>query len=296
MAFSYILLFFKNNKDIKLVAARIKFFELFNNYHPLDYKFYKTRIVNLTNEYNCIYISASSTIFKASIIKANKFPENISFYEDVRLLNSILLVKPIMGLIREVIYYYRKRADFSLNSQNHNKEIDFYLYTIKNVHQYLLDSSKMQYNIALPFIQFIIGYDVLFIIPSYAYKYLDRNNFNKYSNMIESLLNQIDDKYILEQKILNYKVKIFVFSKKYHKDLRYDVILENNFCLYSYHILIDFNKNKDFLIWIIFGCLGKNTSIFVKKEINHFNLHIMIIRDMILEICFALRKRKNCYF
>ena len=251
MAFSYILLFFKNNKDIELVAARLKFFELFNNYHPLDYKFYKTRIVNLTNEYNCIHISSSSTIFKASIIKAYKFPENISFYEDVRLLNSILLVKPIMGLIREAIYYYRKRADFSSNSQIHNTEIDFYLYTIKNVHQYLLDYSKMLYNIALPFIQFFIGYDILFRIPSYAYKFLDRNNFNKYCNMIESLLNQIDDKYILEQKILNYKVKIFALSKKYHKDLRYDVILENNFCLYSDHILIDLNKNKDILIWRI---------------------------------------------
>ena len=134
-AFSYILLFFNRNKDIELAAARLKFLELIDNYHPLDYKFYKTRIVNLTNEYNCIHISASSTIFKASIIKANKFPENISFYEDVRLLNSILLVKPIMGLIREAIYYYRKRADSSSNSQNHNKDIDFYLYTIKNVHQ-----------------------------------------------------------------------------------------------------------------------------------------------------------------
>ena len=67
----------------------------------------------------------------------------------------------------------------------------------------------MRYNIALPFIQFFIGYDALFRIPSYVYKFLDRNNFNKYSNMIESLLNQIDDKYILEQRILNYKVKIF---------------------------------------------------------------------------------------
>ena len=133
------------------MVARLKFFEWYNNYHPLDYKFYKTRIVNLTNEYNCIHISSSSTIFKASIIKANKFPENISFYEDVRLLNSILLIKPLMGLIREAIYYYRKRADFSSNSQTHNTEIDFYLYTIKNVHQYLLDSSKMLYKAIQPY-------------------------------------------------------------------------------------------------------------------------------------------------
>ena len=60
-----------------------------------------------------------------------------------------------MGLIRETIYYYRKKADFTSNAQIKKKEIDFYLYTLKNVNQYLLDSSKIMYNITLPFIQFL---------------------------------------------------------------------------------------------------------------------------------------------
>ena len=250
-AFSYILLFFKQHEDIDFVAARLKFFELIEGYHPLDYKFYKTRIVDLTQEYNCIHISGPSSIFKSSIIKGSKFAENISFYEDAILINSLLLAKPIMGLIREAIYFYRKRADFTSNTQNHNNEIDFYLYTLKNVHQYLLDSSQKRYNIALPFIQFFIGYDILFRIPSYAYKFLDRINFNKYCDKLESLLRQIDDKYILEQKILNYKMKIFVLSRKYHKDLRYDIILENESLIYCNHTLIDFKKNKNFIVWRI---------------------------------------------
>ena len=100
-------------KILNLWLARLKFFELFDYYHPLDYKLYKTRIVNLTKEYTCIHISGSSSIFKASIIKAKKSPENISFYEDVRLINNYLLFKPIMGHIKEAIYYYRKRADFT---------------------------------------------------------------------------------------------------------------------------------------------------------------------------------------
>ena len=80
----------------------------------------------------------------------------------------------------------------------------------------------MLYNITLPFIQFFVGYDILFRIHSYAYKFLDSKIYNKYCNIIEILLNQVDDKYILVQKILNYKLKIFALSKKYHKDLRYE--------------------------------------------------------------------------
>ena len=96
MAFNYILIFFKRHKNIELVAARLKFFELIEEYHPLDYKFNKTRIVNLSKDYNCIHLSGSSSIFKASLIKGKKFDGHLSFYEDVRFINKILLTKPIM--------------------------------------------------------------------------------------------------------------------------------------------------------------------------------------------------------
>ena len=249
MAFSFISKFFEANMNIELVGARLKFFELIEDYHPLDYKFYKTRIVNLTKEYNCIHLSGSSSIFKASLIKGKKFEENIFFYEDTKLINNILLLKPIMGLVREAVYYYRKRFDFTSNTQIQKKDKGFYLYTLKNVHQYLLDYSKIIYNITLPFIQFLIGYDVLFRIPSNAYKFLDKNSLNRYCDLIDSLLKQIDDKYILEQKILSYRIKIFALSRKYQKDIRYDVIFENQTCKYSNHTLIDFKKSRYLIVW-----------------------------------------------
>ena len=59
-AFEYALLFFKYHKKIDLVTGRLKLFEASNHYHQLEYKFYKTRIVNLSVEYNCIHQSASS--------------------------------------------------------------------------------------------------------------------------------------------------------------------------------------------------------------------------------------------
>ena len=67
-AFEYVLYFFKNNKEINFVSGRLKFFEGRNYYHFLDYKFYKTRIVNLTEEYNCIQSSSSTSFFRFSYI------------------------------------------------------------------------------------------------------------------------------------------------------------------------------------------------------------------------------------
>ena len=68
-AFEYVLLFFKYYKNIDFIAGRLKFFEAKNDYHPLDYKYYTSRIVNLTKEYSCIHLSASSCFFRKSLIK-----------------------------------------------------------------------------------------------------------------------------------------------------------------------------------------------------------------------------------
>ena len=257
LAFSNILSFFQKNKNIEIVVTRIKFFELKEYYHPLDYKFYKTRIVNLGQEYNCIQTTGASIIFKSSLIKGKKFDEGVFFYEDVKFINYILLLKPIMGVIREAIYYYRIRADFTSNSQNQKKEINFYLYSLNNVHQYLLNYSQKIYNKTLPFIQFYIGYEVLKQISSKNYLFLDKISYNRCCEKVESLVSQIDEKYVLEQKNPSYRIKIFTLSRKYHKDLRYNIIFENESLIYSNHTIIDFKKTKDLIAWKILDIKDK---------------------------------------
>ena len=110
---------------------------------------------------------------------------------------------------------------------------------------------KNIYNITLPFIKFYIGYEVLKQISSKDYHFQDKIIYNKFCEKVESLLSQIDEKYILEQKNPSYKIKIFTLSRKYHKDLRYDIIFENQSLMYSNYRIIDFKKSKDLIIWKI---------------------------------------------
>ena len=138
-AFKYALSFLENNKDINFIAGRIKFFEANNNFHPLDYKFNQTRIINLTNEYNCIQLSASSCIFRKSILNNNTFDEKVSSSEDTLFLNKILLLQPLYGLIKESIYYYRRRLDSSSAVQNNRNNIHFYYDNLRLVSFKLID-------------------------------------------------------------------------------------------------------------------------------------------------------------
>ena len=265
-AFKNILLFFENHKDIDLVAGRIKFFEAEENYHPLDYKFFKTRVVNLSQDYNCIQLSASSSFFKKSLIEGKYFDEKVYYCEDSRFINNLLLIKPIMGLIKEAIYFYRRRADFSSAIQNQKQDLNFYFGTLNYVSNYLIKRSISLYNKILPFIQFLISYDIFFRIQSQAFKFLNKNNLRKYSNMIEELLEQIDDKYILEQKILSDKYKFLALSKKNHRNLGFDITIQNNNIMYSKYIMINLKNNKNIIEWKFLNI--KNNTLYVEAIDN----------------------------
>ena len=265
-AFKNFLLFFKYYKQIDFVAGRLKFFEAKENYHPLDYKYYKSRVVNLTNEYNCIHLSASSCIFKQSLIKDKSFEEGVFSGEDARFVLNILLTNPMMGIIRESIYYYRRRADSSSVVQSQKQMIDFYFETLKSVSYYLINSSKSLFNMIVPFIKFYIGYDILFRIQSEAYKYLNSKNLKKYSIMIEELLNLIEDKYILEQKIVSNKYKIFALSKKYKRDLRNDFSFDNNSFTYLDNMIINLQTENNIIIWRILDI--KNNTLHLEGKVN----------------------------
>ena len=250
-AFKYFLLFIKFYKNIDFLAGRLKFFEADNNYHPLDYKFYKTRIVNLTKEYNCIHLSASSSIFKKSLLKGKYFEEGVFSGEDTRFVNNILLLNPIMGIIKEAVYYYRRRADFSSTVQSQKRNKDFYCNTLDSIENYLINTSINIHKKIVPFIQFFVGYDILFRIKSLVYNLLDSYTFQNYCILIEELLNKIEDKYILEQNIVSNNYKIYALSKKYHKDLRYEMKLKDNSFIYLDRKIIELNKEKYLIVWRI---------------------------------------------
>ena len=248
-AFKNVYLFFKLNNNIDLIGGRMKYFESSRDYHFLNYKFSTSRVIDLNTNYDCIQLSSSSSFFRFSSVKNKKFDEGIFSGEDIRFIYSLLFIKPIIGLLREAIYYYRKRADSSSAMQNTEKNEDFYFKTISLVQQYLIDTSILLYNKILPFVQFYIAYETIFRIKSLAFIFLDKENFKNYCIAIENLLRQIEDKYILEQKIFPSSLKLFALSKKYKRDLRHEIILRGRRFIYSNYVLINLKYYRNVIIW-----------------------------------------------
>jgi hypothetical protein len=180
-----------------------------------------------------------------------------------------------MGLIKEAIYYYRKRRDSTSAVQNSAKNEDYYFSILKSVDGYLIEKSIKLYNKILPFIQFYIAYNTLFRIILPTNKYLDSKNYRLYCKSIEKNIKQIEDKYILERKILNSKIKLLLLSKKYSHKILDDIILNNQSFIYSCHSLFNLNLNKGLVVWRTLSI--KNNILHLEGKDNFFlNINIFI--------------------
>ena len=169
--------------------------------------------------------------------------------EDVRFIANILLLKPIVGFVREAIYYYRKRTDSTSAIQNSANSYKFYFSTIEDVQQFLINKSIQIYGKIISFIQFYIAYEILFRIQSKAYKYLNLNDYKKYCKTIINLVKQIEDKYFIEQKIFPSNLIFFILSQKYDKDIRDKIIVKNDSFIYQNYIITNLKYYKNIIIW-----------------------------------------------
>lgn len=79
----------KNYSEIDFVSARLKYFEASEDYHYLDYKFEKTRIIDIEKEPEMLIFHVASSLFKSEIIKNMKFDTNLKIAEDCLFINTI---------------------------------------------------------------------------------------------------------------------------------------------------------------------------------------------------------------
>ena len=248
-AFEYVLSFFQLHNEINFVSGRIKFFEAVNHYHFLDYKFYKTRIINATKEYNCIQESSSTSFFRASYIYEKKFEEQIKSGEDIRFVNEILLVNPLMGLIRESIYLCRKRFESNSRTQIQKKDYEFYFLSLKEVSLFLINKSIELYNKIQPFIQYYVAYDILFRFEILSFKYLNSTDYIKYCKLLNFIIKKIDDIYFLEQVNFPNLYKVLALSKKYNKDIKDYIYCNKGLLKYNNYTFVNFQKNRNIIVW-----------------------------------------------
>ena len=279
-SFKLVSNFIDKHPNIDIIAGRLKFFEGMKRYHPTDYKFYKTRVIDLRNEYSSIISSVASSFFKSISFKKLKFVKGLIPGEDLLYINKFLLTKPFLGVIKDAIYFYRRRIDQTSTIQTSKTNDIFYFITPYAVYHHLLNTSLILYNKTLPFIEYCVAYEILWRISSNSYIYISLPKYIKYIQIIMELLKRVNDKYIIEQRILDYKIKLYVLSRKNNKDMRNYIILDNGKLKYKDIIIFDLDKNTNSLCLIFIDIkdnilqIEAKDKLWFKRENYYFYLKI----------------------
>ena len=204
--------------SIDFVSARIKYFEGRNDWHGLDWKFIKEKeLVDLKKTPEKVQLNVGASFIKTKILQDYSFDESVRHAEDAKFLSEIVINKMRYGLVRRAVFNYRIRAKGNSVLQNVHTSIDWYTGTMENVYLYLMIMSKKIYGFVVPYIQWLVMYELQWRLPIPLPKDFTEENKNEYVGFVKQLLYMIDDEIILKQRCLWDEYKIYAISMKYNK-------------------------------------------------------------------------------
>lgn len=275
--------FFKvNSEETDVVALPIYFFERTKGSDSLNYKFNKTRTIDLVKEPNNPQISLSSSFMKRSAILNSSFDENLIFSEDTLFLNKILLKKKTLGVLENSKYFSRERYDRLNRFYQVIFKKEFYIERFEKFYINLLEFSKDENGVIPRFIQYMVLYDLLNILKMEKIDVFDNDfEFNEFKTLLLKTISYIDDEVILNnQNIKNNHLKNYIFYLKKKNQIYFNFTNQNNVFLqadgYTFENLKNrniwlnkFNINEDFL----------EISGFLNTILDINNLSINLVKD-----------------
>lgn len=247
-AFKYIENFIEKHKnEVDIVTGRIKCFEANNNYHVLDYKFEKTKVVDILEDYNFVHLHNNTTFIKTEVAKNHKFDVRLKYCEDAPYISEMILEKRKFGVVREAVYNYRKRLDATSAVQNKNKSIDWYTNTVEYAYKHMMNVSMNKYNKVIPYIQYLVMYDLQWRLRETINKDLPLEIKNQYLKDVKDLLVKIEDYIICEQRNMFTEHKIYCLSLKYGRDITQELYYKKGNLYFNNLLVYKIKNNKTIL-------------------------------------------------
>lgn len=220
--------FFKKHEDVDLASIRIRTFEAQTGFgHALNFKFSKTRVIDIFEEPNCVQLSAATSFIKASALKGLKYNTSLKVSEDFPYIGELILNAGKYGVIREAIYNYRKRFtnDSILGLSQTN--VTWYVDTPKHAYLKMIELSLEKFGKVIPYVQYAVMYDLQWRIKQAIDSGIGDEIKEEYVNMLKKLIGYIDYDVIFKMRRLaaNY---MFAAAKIKDEDFEKYLFVQNN--------------------------------------------------------------------
>ena len=221
-ALSLVDRFFKEHPgEVDMASIPLCFFEGAEGEHILNYKYAKgTRVIDLTQEPDCIQLSLSSSFVLWERVKDKvSFDIRLKYGEDAKEALKILMGRKKLGVISEAGYYYRKRKQGGSAIQQSVAQEAWYFPQLEHFCAYSLEQHRERNGEIPKFIQFSVMYVLQWnfrMSIKTIESALGKERAEKFVSDMFAMLQKIDDDIILAQKNIWVSHKAMLLKKKHH--------------------------------------------------------------------------------
>ncbi len=224
--------FFKVNAgNVDIAAIPIYTFEAKEAKGSLSYKFgKKDRIIHLVQDYDKIQTSLVSVFAKTFLVKKLQFEDN-SVFSDIPFLIRLIRRRNNLGVVTDT--QYRKRIRISKNSQRQifSTSKQYYTEFLEKCCLGLLNETMAECGYIPYYVQYTVMYEIQWRIKEndFPQELFTDEEKDRFFDVLKEVLSYIDDRIILEQKVIRQPHKTFVLYIKHGippmKDNRFENIL-----------------------------------------------------------------------
>lgn len=227
--------FEKHYDELDFVSVPIFFFDKAVGQHPLNYKFEEDKIIDLNKNWDYPQLSSSSAFFKKELFDNYSFKTDFVNSEDSLMINKMLIDNPIYGVVKNAIYWYRKRTNDASTIDSSTSKKDFYIDRLKRYFKELINYSKEKYGNVVKFIQYLIVYDLQWmLIVEDVSEILTTDEIKEVYIHIQDILSEIEDEVILSLRDDKLNISYHMLATKYatvnvnlNKEVQYENIHSN---------------------------------------------------------------------
>jgi len=150
--------YFEKHTDINFATVEIYYFDAVEKAHKLNWRFENKQVVDIYKDYTFPQYYIGGAFLKGRALQNLHFDENMSFWEDALAVNQVILGEGKYGLIKDAIYYYRKRQDESSLVNQAWKSPERYTSFLEDGYVRLMNDCRRKKLRVIPYIQFVVAY------------------------------------------------------------------------------------------------------------------------------------------
>ena len=227
--------FFRRHSDVNICAARHYYFEAQSGPHPLDYKFERTRVIDLRTTYDYPQLAINDLFIRRDLVKPDLFDARLQVSEDFLMVNLMLFDQMKYGVMKRPTYWYRKRQAGGSAIDASHSNLSWYFDTPRYCYRRLFDESLVRFGCVLPHIQHAVMYDLQWRIKKRMAHPLSEQQLAEYRCMIVELLQEIDDEIILAQRHISRTQKLNILALKHGMEvsrIQSELIIKDGMCMW----------------------------------------------------------------